>query len=230
MRVAGVVGGIGPESTIEYYRQIIAGWKKRRGEASNPRLVINSVDMAPLVALISAGDTDGLTSAFEREVATLAAAGADFAVLAANTPHMIFERLAATSPIPLISIVEVARDAALARGLRRLGLFGTRFTMQARFYPEVFEPAGITLMMPQPDEQDAIHDIYFRDLVGGVVRPEARAQLLEIVERMRVDEGVEGILLAGTELSLILSDGQARIPFLDTTHLHAARIVDELLA
>jgi aspartate racemase len=231
MKTAGIIGGIGPESTIEYYRQIIAAYRQRQRDGRYPSLLINSIDMKKMLDLIGANELAAVTQYLLGEVQKLAQAGADFGALASNTPHLVFEALNQQSPIPLISIVETACDAAQALGLKRAGLFGTRFTMQGRFYADVFGRAGITLVTPSPDEQTTIHDKYMGELVNGVIRPETRQRLLAIVARLRDEEGIGGLILGGTELPLILSGDMGQgIPFLDTTRIHVERIVAQMVA
>lgn len=226
MRTAGIIGGIGPESTVEYYRLIIQAYRSQEADNSYPQIIINSIDMTRMLDLIAAGKLADLSSYLSGEIRKLAGAGADFGLLASNTPHVVFNALLAESPIPLISIVDVTCGEAEKRGLKRPGLFGTRFTMQGRFYPEVFEKAGIALVTPAPEEQTFIHDIYMGELVNGIIRPETRAALLSIVERLKTREKIDGLILGGTELPLILRESDSRdIPFLDTTKLHVASVV-----
>jgi aspartate racemase len=183
-----------------------------------------------MLDLIAANNLEDVTAYLLSEIHKLARGGADFGLLASNTPHVVFNALRSQSPIPLISIVEVTCQAAEKKGLRRVGLLGTRFTMQGRFYPEVFEKAGIALVLPEPKEQTYIHDIYMGELVHGIIRPETRTALLAIVERMKTEEKIEGLILGGTELPLILRDSaDLDIPFLDTTRLHVESVVSWLL-
>src|SRR5712691_9964561 len=153
MKTAGIIGGIGPESTIEYYRSIVASYQERTRDGTYPSLVVNSIDLKRMLDLIGATKLPEVTEYLLRELDRLARAGADFAALAANTPHVVFDALCARSPVPLISIVEVTCEAARAKGLRRVGLFGTRFTMQAPFYPEGLTRSGITVVPASPGEQ-----------------------------------------------------------------------------
>jgi len=231
LTTAGIIGGIGPESTQEYYRLIIASYRRRKGDGSYPRVIVNSIDLKTVVDLMGANRLVELADHLLGELRRLERAGADFGALAANTPHIVFDTLRRESPIPLISIVEVTRQAAEALGLKRIGLFGTRYTMQGRFYPEVFAPAGITLVTPEAGEQDYIHEKYMTELVNGVFLPDTRQGLMDIVERMRTREGIEGVILGGTELPLILRDVEdGEVPFLDTTRLHVEQIVARLLS
>jgi aspartate racemase len=229
MKTLGVIGGIGPESTIEYYRHLLAAYRALKPDGSYPAIVINSVNMKTLLDMIEADDRISMVDFLVGEIEKLASAGAQYGLLAANTPHIVFDEVRRRSPIPLVSIVEATKEAAQALGLKRLGLFGTRFTMQGDFYPRVFSATEIALVVPQTAEQAYIHDKYLNELVKGVILPETRQRLLEIVDRMKEQEHIDGLILGGTELPLILGDVTDRgIPFLDTTRIHvqavAARI------
>ena len=138
MKTLGVVGGLGPESTIEYYRQLIAAYQKRSGDKSLPSILISSVDVYRGLAFLDANQLNLLAEYLADAIRRLSNAGADFAIISANTPHLVFEEVQAQSSIPLLSIVEAACAEAKARGISRIGLLGTRFTMRARFYPDVF--------------------------------------------------------------------------------------------
>jgi aspartate racemase len=230
MKTVGIIGGIGPESTIEYYRQIIASYRQRKQDGSYPSIFINSIDIARMIKLFETNDLAAVTEHLLDALQKLADAGADFAVLAANTPHVVFDELNRKSPIQLISIVETACDAAKAMGLQRLGLFGTRFTMQGRFYPDVFAREGIALVIPPPDDQAYIHDKYMSELINGKILPATREQFLQIIERLEELHGIQGLILGGTELPLLLRDESYKgIPFLDTTKIHVERIVVRLV-
>jgi len=230
-RLAGLVGGIGPESTIQYYRFILAAYRERHPAGGSPTVLIDSIDLERMLAAITAGDRTAVVDLMVAEVERLARAGSAFAALLSNTPHIVFEDIARRSPIPLVSLVTATREAATRQGLRTLGLFGTRFTMEARFYPEAFEKAGIRIVVPAPDERAYIHERYMTELVSAVAKDETRNGLLAIADRMRERDGVDGLVLGGTELSMILGDVPGTtVPFLDTTRIHADAIVDRLLA
>jgi aspartate racemase len=231
MKTLGIVGGIGPESTIEYYRQIIATYRQRKQDGSYPQIIISSIDMKKMLDFIEGNELVRLTEYLLGEVQKLAKAGADFGLLASNSPHIVFDELSRESPIPLLSIVEAACVATKKLELKRVGLLGTRFTVQGRFYPDVFSRAGITLITPGVEEQVYIHDKYMNELVNGVIIPETRERLLAIVERLKAQEGIEGLILGGTELPLILrEETYGGIPFLDTTKIHVERAVAQILS
>ena len=158
-------------------------------------------------------------------------AGVDFALLASNTPHIVFADVERQSPIPLISIVEATCREATAQGVRRVGLFGTRFTMQGGFYSKVFTEAGIEIFVPEPDEQEFIHQKYMNELLTGIILPETRDALLKIAIQMQQRHAIQGLILGGTELPLILrGEAPPGLRFLDTTQIHVNAIVSELLA
>ena len=226
MKPIGVVGGIGPESTIDYYRAMIAAYQERRPDGSYPAIVISSVDAHAFLGPLMAGKLAAVTDMLVAELARLERAGAGIALLAANSPHIVFDEVQRRSPLPLVSIVEATRDEALRLGLTRLGLFGTRYTMQGHFYQDVFGKAGLALVVPAEAEQEYIHDKYMSELVKGILLPETRDRLLAIVAEMKARDGVDAVILGGTELPLILRDTHASgIPLLDTTVIHARAIV-----
>ena len=230
MKTVGIVGGIAPESTVEYYRLLIASYREKKRDGSYPRILINSIDMKKMLDLIAAKELAEMTEYLLEEVRKLARAGADFGLLASNTPHLVFEDLHRQSPIPLLSIVEAACEAAQALKLKKVGLFGTRFTMQGGFYPEVFTKQGIEIILPTLDDQNYIHEKYMGELVNGVFLDETRERLLLIVERLKAKDGIQGLILGGTELPLILREEFAReVPFLDTTKIHVERAVALML-
>lgn len=231
MKTAGIVGGIGPESTIQYYRQIIDVYRDRQRDGSFPSFLLHNVDMHRMIELISADEQMRLVEFLLSAIKRLAAGGADFAAISANAPHIVFDEVRRWSPIELISIVEATSRAAKSQNLKRLGLFGARFTMQGSFYPEVFARDKLTIIVPNESEQALIHEKYFNELGKGIVLPETRAQLLAIAARLRDEEKIDGLILGGTELTLILSDVTDQgIPFLDTAKIHIDAIVAKMFS
>lgn len=231
MQTLGVIGGIGPESTIEYYRLLIAEYQARKQDDSYPPVIINSINLQKMVDLVTAGKLSEVAEYLLEELQRLARAGAGVALLSANTPHVVFDEVSSRSPVPLLSIVETACAEAKALGLKRLGLFGTRFTMGGRFYPNVFNREGLALVVPGEDEQAFIHDRYMNELLKGVFLPETRERLLAIAGALREREGIEGLILGGTELPLILRGETADgVPLLDTTRIHVRAAVARMLS
>jgi aspartate racemase len=230
MKTVGIIGGIAPESTIQYYRLIVAGYREHNPDGNYPSILINSINMKQMLDLIAAKRLSETIQYLKGEIDRLARAGADFGVLASNTPHLVFDDLQAVSPIPLISIVRATCERTDEMGLKRVGLFGTRFTMQGGFYDREFEKRGMAIVLPAVDDQDYIHEKYMTELVNGTILEETKAGLLRIVNRLKREQKIQGLVLGGTELPLILKDGDdPQIPFLDTTSIHVESIIKRLL-
>ena len=231
MKTVGLIGGVGPESTIEYYRFIIETYRERKQDDSYPSIIINSVDVNKYVGLATANRFDKFADELVIEIDRLARAGADFAALAANTPHIVFDELASRSKIPLVSIVEATCGKAKSLGLKRVALLGTRFTMQGGFYQDVFARAEIDLVVPTDEEQAYIHEKYIGELLNNIFTDETRAGLLAIVDQLRERDGADAVILGGTELPLILRGCERDdVKFLDTTKIHVEKIVERLLS
>ena len=224
----GLVGGLGPESTIDYYRRLIDAWRAHEPTTA-PAIVIDSLDVNHALSLVE-HDRAALVEYLLDSIQRLARAGCDFAALTANTPHIVFDELAARSPIPLVSIIEVAAREAERMGLRRPVLLGTRFTMEAPFYPEVFSRrCGATVIVPEARERAWVHERYVGELLVGKFKDDTRRELVAIVARLRDSQDVDGVILGGSELPLILAANEvARLPVLDTTALHVAALVERL--
>ena len=230
LKTLGIIGGIAPESTVQYYRQIIATYQARKADGNYPAIILNSINLRQMLDLVFAGESEKLVAFLSGEIQKLASAGAEIGLLASNTPHLVFDELESRSPIPLVSIVRATCQAAKALGLKRVGLIGTRFTMQGKFYPEVCAQEGITVLVPGPEDQNYTHDKYMNELVHEKFLPETRQGLLAVVERMKQRQGIEGLILGGTELPLLLRDaGDSGIPFLDTTRIHVDAAVGKIL-
>ncbi|HET7186601.1 MAG TPA: amino acid racemase [Gemmatimonadaceae bacterium] len=227
--IVGLVGGLGPESTIDYYRRILDAWA-REDPSTVPSIVIDSLDVQRALRLV-ATDRPALVEYLLASLNRLAGAGADFIAMTANTPHIVFDELADRSSVPLLSIVEVCAREAERRGLRRLLLLGTRFTMEASFFPDVFARHGVAVITPSEAGRAWVHARYVGELLEGDFRDETRQEFVALVERLRDQQGVDGVILGGTELPLLLTTPDvAGLPTLDTTALHVAAIVTRLRA
>jgi len=233
MKTVGIIGGIGPESTVAYYRLINAAYLKRITDGSYPKMIINSINLRTLLNLVEANDLAAVADLMVAELERLDRAGVDFGVLSSNTPHLVFDEIQRRAPMPLISIVETARRFSLASGFHKLGLFGTRFTMQARLYADVFARGEMTVISPAAIEQDYIHEKYMTEFLSGASLSETRARLLEIAARLKAEENIEALILGGTELPMVLQpeDGETiNLPFVDTSQIHVNAIVEEMIA
>lgn len=229
MKTLGLIGGTGPESTIDYYRLLTAQYREKADGASPP-VIINSVNLKLMIEWMSANELGKVTDYLVEEFKKLERAGVDFAALTANTPHIVFDELKQRVALPLISIVEAACERAQVLGFKSVGLFGTRYTMQAPFYPKVFSRTDIKLVTPNEEEQEYIHEKYFGELLKDVFLPETRDRFLTIADEMKARHGIEAIILGGTEIPLLLrTEEHNGIQLLDTTRIHVDRLIEEML-
>jgi aspartate racemase len=223
----GLIGGLGPESTVDYYRRILEAWQ-REDPSTSPSIVIDSLDVKRALHLV-ATDRSALSEYLLESLKRLAGAGVDFIAMTANTPHIVFDELAARSKVPMLSIVAVCAADARQRRLKRLALLGTRFTMEATFYQDVCARQGLVVVTPSREERAWIHEKYVGELLKGDFRDETRREFVSLIGRLREREGVEAVILGGTELPLLLASPViADVPMLDTTALHVAAIVKRL--
>ena len=213
----GIVGGMSPESTLAYYKHIVRAHVAARGDHGYPRIVIASVSFQQYVDWQHAGAWDDIARGLDGELAALAAAGADFAIIAANTMHKVIPKLA--SKLPLLHVLDAVAEEAKRRGARRLGLTGTGFTMNDGFYAAGLETRGFHALLPDAAERDAIHRMIYDDLIAGRVRPEALARFAAIARGLRA-RGADTVLLACTELVLVAPPAD-EVPWIDTAEIHA---------
>lgn len=230
MKRIGILGGLGPESTLKYYRLIIDLCRERGLGGNYPEIIIYSLNFKECHDLQESGHHREYVAKLMGGIQSLHRAGADFALIASNTPHIFFDELKSKSPIPLLSIVEATCDAVAKRGLKRVGLFGTRFTMQADFFQRVFGRRNISVIVPEEEEQAYIDNAIFNELVWGKVVDETKRGLLEIVGKMKERDSIQGLILGCTELSLILPQDELGIPFFDTIKIHAQSALEYSLS
>lgn len=227
MPTVGLVGGLGPEATIDYYRRLINAWR-REDPLSSPSIVIDSLDSKVVLRLVDR-DLPALSDYIFESVRRLHGAGVTFAVITSNTTHLVFDTVAARSPIPLLSIIDVCVAEARRLKLKRLGVLGTRSIMTAPLYPTAARPHGIDIVNPPEPDRTWMHDRYVGELVNGDFRDETRRGVVAIVERLRDQERIDGVILGGTELPLLMTDPTiAGLPALNVTALHVAAIIDRL--
>lgn len=229
MRKLGLIGGMGPESTIPYYHDIVYGVQEALGEQVFPELTIESVNVFKVLGLCGEQKYDELTEYLMRAIDNLTKSGADFAALSANTPHIVFDRLKEQSRIPLISIVEATCEEAQRRGLKKIGLLGTIFTMRGEFFKAPFSKSGIDIIVPTEEEMELINDKISSELEVGITKDETLVLFQQIINRMRDKEGIEAIVLGCTELPLLLDDEVSPVPCLDTMQIHIGSIVKAIL-
>ena len=226
MQRIGIIGGLGPESTLEYYRGIIHAFNQKNGGFDYPEIIIYSMNLGLVLDLFDAEDWDGLQSALLHALESLHKSGAAFGAIASNTPHIVWERIEPASPIPLISIVETVCLEARRLGLKRPGLLGTSLTMRSDYYHRRLKQDGIQAVSPPQKDQALIQHYLDTEIEKGILKPQTRAELLAIVDRMRTQDGIDSVVLGCTELPLILPESDYGVPFLNTTNLHVQAIVE----
>lgn len=220
---------MGPLSTMPYYHDIVYGVRARTRDDYFPDLTIESVNVFEILDMCRRQDYQAITRRLLGAVENLARTGCDFAVLTANTSHIVFDELQRLSPIPLLSIVEATCREAARRGLTTVGLLGTTFTMTRDFYKQPFVREGIKVVVPSAEEIEYIDRKITDELELGIIKPETLARFREIISRMQREDGIEAIILGCTELPLLLNDGNSPVPVLDTVAIHVAEIVDTIV-
>lgn len=231
MKKIGILGGIGPESSIEYYRLIIKGFRQRLASDQYPEIMIHSINMSEMLSYVFANQWDELIAFLQVRIAKLEEAGVEYVAMASNTPHVVFDELEAVVQAGMISIVRESCKAVSNSGLKKLGLLGTKSTMSRGFYQEAGKKLGLDICIPPENEQDRVHEIYMGELVFNQIIPESKAELMAIVHSMKQADGIEGLILGGTELPLILKQEDFEdIQVFNTTQIHVDAILDKMLS
>lgn len=229
-KTIGIIGGIAPASTIDYYQRLISRFQERTGQREFPSILINSINMNYMMNLVARDHLDELIDYLSEEIYVLEKAGAKVIFMASNTPHLVYEPLAQRVRAKMVSIVESTISYAKTKGYKRLGLFGTLSTMEGDFYQDGFDAIGMEIITPMPDERKYIHKVYMEELVRGRFLPETRNHLVTIANRMYNEGQIECLILGGTELPLILRTSDLEdIELLNTTKIHVEHILDAAL-
>ena len=230
MKRIGIIGGIGPESTIEYYRLIIKRYQERLKTNNYPDVIISSINMTEMLGHIITNQLDRLVDFMVEKIEALERTGVDYIAIASNTPHIVFDSISERVRTPLVSIVEETCSVVLDRKIKKVGLLGTKSTMTNGFYQIVAKRNGIEMVIPTVEQQDYIHTKYMSELLFNRILPETKEQLIRIVLELQEKGTIEGLILGGTELPLILKQTDfSDIEIFDTTIIHVESIVDRLL-
>lgn len=224
MKTIGLIGGMSWESTQTYYRLINEKVRDQLGGLHSARLVLYSVDFAEIEALQHRGDWESTAKILGEAGKALESAGADFLVLCTNTMHKIAPGIEEVINVPLLHIADATASALLRDGISRVGLLGTRFTMEQTFYIERLEAQGIEVLVPDHDQRNTIHSVIYEELCQGVVSPDAKSAYLGIVDALS-DRGAEAVILGCTEIGLLIQGSDTDVPLYDTTEIHAEQAV-----
>jgi len=220
-----IIGGLGPESTMDYYKEIIGVFNTKYAELAYPEIIVYSANMNKLMDFVATKDWFALSGWLLGMISSIHVAGAEFAAIASNTPHIVFDEIQSKSPIPLLSIVEETCKRAQEMGLKNIGLMGTKLTMEAEFYKKPFASKGMSIVVPSDQEQQVIQDKLFFEIELGIIKDSTREELLLIVKRMVDEDQIDSLILGCTELPLILTESRYDIPFLNTSAIHCESII-----
>ena len=229
MKTIGLIGGLSWESSAHYYRLINEGVKARLGGLHSARVLMLSLDFAPIAALQASGDWDVLDGQMADAAKSLTAGGAEMLLICANTMHLCAEAVEAATDVPLLHIADPAITAIRAAGYTRVGLLGTAFTMEKPFYTGRMAAAGIAAIIPGDADRATVHRIIYDELVQGVIRDESRAEYRRIIAALIAD-GAEAIVLGCTEIMLLVDTSDSAVPLFDTLALHVEAAVEMALA
>ncbi len=225
MKKIGIIGGLGPESTVDYYKEIISAFNTQYKELAYPEMIIYSANINKLLEFVNSKKWPEFAEWLGEKVTSVYRAGAEFAAIASNTPHIVFEEVRKKSPIPLLSIVEETCKEAGKLKAKRIGLMGTRLTMESDFYKEHLKDMGISVVVPSETERELIQKRLFSEIELGIFKDSTRDEFFGIVKRMIDDDKIDSLILGCTELPLILTESKYGIPFLNTTAIHCESIV-----
>ena len=225
MRVIGLVGGTSWESTAVYYRLLNEDVKQRLGGLHSARILMVSLDGGDIEEFMRRDRWDEVGSRVADAARSLQAGGADMVLLCSNSTHQCADAVEAAVALPLVHIVDPAADAVEQANIRRVGLLGTRYTMERRFLLDRLEARGLEVIVPGEPDRTTIHDIQFKQLVLGKRLDRSRRAFIEVIGRL-VDQGAEGVILGCTEFGMLIGAGDTSVPLFDTTVLHARRAVD----
>ena len=218
----GILGGLTPESTITYYMHIVHRYHELYGDHGYPETIINGVSFQKYEDWMMKEDWDNIEKSLLEGLKTLKKAGADFAVIATNTMHILFEKLQAQIDLPLISIVDATAEAIKAEGFNKIGLIGTQFSMNKPFYREGLAKHGIEVVTPNEEDKAYIVKVIFEELAIGKLTDESRKGYLKIIDKL-VAQGAEGIVLGCTEIPLLVRQEDTEIKVVDTATVHAEK-------
>jgi aspartate racemase len=216
----GILGGMSPESTVEYYQYITRTYTERFGDHGYPEVIIYGVSFQPYVDWPREDRWDLVAQGLSEAAQRLEAAGADFILIATNTMHLVFDEVQASVDVPMLSLLDAVGEAILARGMKTVGLLGTQFTMEKTFYPNGLARKDISVLVPEADDREYVNHVIYDELVAGQIRDESRAGFVAVMDRLAA-RGAEGVILGCTEIPLLVSEKDVGIPLFDTTAIHA---------
>lgn len=229
MKKFGLIGGLGPASTIDYYNEIIKGYMAKTSIDNYPEIIINSINMTEIISTIEKNDLNRLANILAQAVNVLNNAGANFAAIASNTPHIVFDKVSSQSSLPLISIVAETCKFAKSKAYKKVFIIGTLFTMRSDMYTNAFREYGILADVPSEKEQEEIYSLFYPNLENGIVISEDKERMLNLLREILSERKYDALVLGRTELPLMIKTNDLDIPLINTTQIHINSIVDYLV-
>ncbi|MFG6118004.1 aspartate/glutamate racemase family protein [Thalassobacillus sp. B23F22_16] len=229
MKRAGIIGGLGPESTVDYYKLFIDKYQQRVNSRQKlPELYINSINMYNIFQFISENEIDKLIEYVGNAAQQLESIGADFIVIAANTPHIVFDEVRKQVNVPMISIVEATYERTKEMGIENAGLLGTKFTMEHNFFKDQFWKHNEKITVPSEEQQAYLHEKIVEELENGIVKEDTKKDFIQVVNQMIEESGIDGLILGCTELPMILKEGDVSIPLINTMKIHVDKMIEQV--
>lgn len=230
MKKIGIIGGLGPESTLIYYKGIIEAFTPSYAQSGYPEIGIESMDLRSIVAMMKAGEWDDIANEVAKQCDLLEKGGAKIGAIASNSPHRVFAKIQSMTALPLINIVEAVCAYSAAKGLKRLGLLGTQMTMSSDFYQRIFDRHDIQLVSPLPGEQTYIQEKLDTEIEFGIIEAETKAGLLSIIRNLHQNYRIDGVIMGCTELPLIIKPEDIDLHYVNSTDIHISSIVAQCQA
>lgn len=225
----GILGGMSPESTVEYYQYITRTYTERCGDYGYPEILIYSVSFQPYVDWPANDRWDLVADGLSEAARKLETAGADFILIATNTMHLVFDEVQTNVDVPMLSLLEAVGKAIQGKGMSQVGLLGTRFAMEQGFYQDALAQKGITVLVPDAEDRAYVNRVIYDELVAGQIRDASRAGFVTIIDKLAA-RGAEGVILGCTEIPLLVSEDDVEVPLLDSTLIHAEAALNYALA
>jgi aspartate racemase len=225
----GILGGMSPESTIEYYQHLTRTYTERFGDYGYPEIIIYSVSFQPYVDWPREDRWDLVARGLSEAAQKLEAAGADFVIIATNTMHLVVDEVRVGVGVPVLSLLDAVGEAIVGRGIKMVGLLGTEFTMEKTFYQDALGERGITVLVPDADDREYVNNVIYNELIAGQIRAESRTGYVAVMNKL-AEQGAEGVILGCTEIPLLVSEADAGLPLFDTTAIHAEAALNYALS
>lgn len=229
MKKVGIIGGLSPESSMKYYSWLNEGVQKRLGGHHSAKILLSSVDFGQFVALKEKGDWKTQGQLLAQEAKALEAGGADFIILATNTMHKMAAQIEAVIAIPFLHLADATADRICAQGLKKIGLLGTRYTMEMDFYKQRLADKGLEVLVPDEAGRKIVNDVIYEELCHGKVLSASR-QAYGVVIAKLIEQGAQGIIMGCTEITMLIDQSDSEVPLFDTTRIHVEQALEELFA